>query len=188
MRNKLLLIITLSIAILSGCKNDPCEGIECLNEGNCLNGECYCPDGYSGVNCEIFNPCHNVTCQNNGTCADGKCNCPEGYVGDLCEEESRAKFYGTYSMEGIADCGGSTEPFSFISIVGVGNEFSIITVSMDSSPLEAELDGNTFIIKPQLVNGTNYSGSGTFDGNTLSVVILSEYDGTNCTITASGTK
>jgi hypothetical protein len=32
---------------------DHCKNIVCLNNGECLNGACQCPDGYSGNNCEI---------------------------------------------------------------------------------------------------------------------------------------
>jgi len=38
-----------------GCKEDPgpCESINCLNEGVCLEGVCNCPEGFEGENCEI---------------------------------------------------------------------------------------------------------------------------------------
>lgn len=31
---------------------DPCESIECLNGGECLNGQCKCPPGYTGDRCQ----------------------------------------------------------------------------------------------------------------------------------------
>jgi hypothetical protein len=31
--------------------SNPCEGIECLNGGNCVNGQCKCPDNYTGPDC-----------------------------------------------------------------------------------------------------------------------------------------
>ena len=31
----------------------PCEGVVCLNGGNCLDGYCQCPVGFEGTNCEI---------------------------------------------------------------------------------------------------------------------------------------
>jgi hypothetical protein len=30
---------------------DPCDGVVCFNNGFCLNGECQCPDGFSGPAC-----------------------------------------------------------------------------------------------------------------------------------------
>jgi hypothetical protein len=54
MKNYLILI---AIAILPGmmissCK-DGCEKIICKNGGICDNGTCYCPEAYTGSECEI---------------------------------------------------------------------------------------------------------------------------------------
>lgn len=35
----------------SSCKDDPCDGIICLNGGECVNGDCECPEGYEGADC-----------------------------------------------------------------------------------------------------------------------------------------
>jgi len=66
---------------------DACIGVECLNEGACLDGECRCAEGFSGESCEIDNrdPCIGVVCQNGGKCTDGNCQCAEGFHGDNCE-------------------------------------------------------------------------------------------------------
>lgn len=53
----IFVIFGLFIALLSltGCNNDKCDKAICLNGGTCNNGACQCPDGYSGVFCEIRN-------------------------------------------------------------------------------------------------------------------------------------
>lgn len=56
MKSKLIigfaLTFILATAVFNSCKkDDPCEGVTCLNGGTCVNGECDCPDGYSGPNC-----------------------------------------------------------------------------------------------------------------------------------------
>ena len=43
-----------SLAVISACNNqDACEDVNCLNGGVCVEGDCICPDGFSGPNCEI---------------------------------------------------------------------------------------------------------------------------------------
>jgi hypothetical protein len=40
------------ILVLSSCsKDDPCESIVCINGGECVNGECNCPEDYTGPDC-----------------------------------------------------------------------------------------------------------------------------------------
>ena len=54
------IILTLVSVLSFSCSTDGdlvpidlCENVVCLNEGECLNGLCDCPDGYTGSNCEI---------------------------------------------------------------------------------------------------------------------------------------
>jgi len=82
---KLLLLLSLSLAVLDSCK-DACEDINCGPNGTCVDGTCNCDDGYSGSTCNI-NVCDNVDCGPNGTCntTTGACECEEGYSGANCE-------------------------------------------------------------------------------------------------------
>ncbi|KRT83207.1 EGF-like domain containing protein, partial [Oryctes borbonicus] len=69
----------------------------CLNGGTCENTapdayQCTCPDGFSGVNCEVVdNPCAPAPCQHGGTClVDGgsfTCQCAPGWTGSTCNIE-----------------------------------------------------------------------------------------------------
>ncbi len=50
-----------------------CVSNPCTNSGTCIGTaasySCYCPAGYTGVNCELaINPCSNNPCLNNGLC------------------------------------------------------------------------------------------------------------------------
>ena len=54
MKNTALLILLLLAAF--SCKKettqeDLCEGVICKNGGNCVNGDCVCPPGYTGADC-----------------------------------------------------------------------------------------------------------------------------------------
>ena len=83
------LMLFLIMLSFQACKEDPCAGITCLNNGVCSTGNCICPNGYSGARCEILdgNICGNVICQNNGQCVDGLCECPDGWTGADCSIE-----------------------------------------------------------------------------------------------------
>jgi hypothetical protein len=88
MRKLLLMLLLLStILTFSSCEKDPCETTTCLNGGVCIDGDCDCPDGYSGPQCESFNACFSVICLNGGNCVNGACNCLEGYTGSDCSQQ-----------------------------------------------------------------------------------------------------
>ncbi|XP_071447350.1 protein jagged-1b-like [Hetaerina americana] len=67
----------------------------CLNGGTCENTapdkhNCTCPEGFSGLNCEIVdNPCATAPCRNGGTCIEQvrglfSCTCALGWSGATC--------------------------------------------------------------------------------------------------------
>ena len=72
MQSTLLLlgILLFSTLEFAACKketvSDPCAETYCLNGGDCLDGTCICPSGFSGANCEIEDTsgfsCSNGTC------------------------------------------------------------------------------------------------------------------------------
>ncbi|MFT3925859.1 MAG: calcium-binding EGF-like domain-containing protein [Myxococcales bacterium] len=71
----------------------------CQNGGECVDGACVCPEGCSGVACEIIDPpnvqpddpCASQPCSNGGFCVVSgesfSCACPEGFSGPTCELE-----------------------------------------------------------------------------------------------------
>ncbi|GMT30855.1 hypothetical protein PFISCL1PPCAC_22152, partial [Pristionchus fissidentatus] len=71
---------------------DPCNAINCLNNGQCVPTEdasaaqYKCPFGYSGANCNITDACFFAPCRNGGRCVPS----PPGFT---CECDSRA-YYG----------------------------------------------------------------------------------------------
>lgn len=53
-KNLSKLICLASLTFLFGC--DPCANVECHNGGKCVDGDCECPDGYGGPECEEKEP------------------------------------------------------------------------------------------------------------------------------------
>ncbi|KAK6173688.1 hypothetical protein SNE40_017095 [Patella caerulea] len=78
----------IKIADLCHCCKDPCDDVECLNNGVCVDGICNCPCGFSGSDCGV-DLCAAEFCQNNGTCvpeaSEVSCKCEDGFTGDNCE-------------------------------------------------------------------------------------------------------
>lgn len=133
-----LFILALFLGLFIGCESeDLCEDIAC-GPGDCVEGICVCPDGFSGDNCEIAF-CFGVDCINgdcdpqtetchcdpnyygascdilcvNGAFANGTCNCSDGFEGIACETESRCRFIGWWGCNqwtSAARIGGSPMP------------------------------------------------------------------------------
>ncbi len=79
------LFLMLPAFLINSCKKDPCKDKVCQNGGTCNDGDCSCPGGYSGTNCQIHDLCYGKTCLNGGGCVDGTCICPTGYTGVNCQ-------------------------------------------------------------------------------------------------------
>ncbi|XP_068593903.1 neurocan core protein-like [Cebidichthys violaceus] len=88
---------------------DPCVTDPCLHGGKCLpqgtGYSCYCPQGYTGENCEIdVDDCQSEPCENGGTCIDKidsfLCLCLPSYGGDACEKDVEGCEHGWRKFHG----------------------------------------------------------------------------------------
>lgn len=77
--------------------SDPCSDIDCSNNGECVDGDCVCDQGFFGVDCSM-NVCDTLACIN-GMCdpVNLSCICEEGYEGRACDTETRSKYFGVFS-------------------------------------------------------------------------------------------
>ena len=81
-------------------KDNPCEGVDCGDFGNCEDGECVCAKGYEGNECQHEKEkCDESEC-GNGVLTQGsiykeggcRCNCYPGWVddeGEICSKRVR---------------------------------------------------------------------------------------------------
>ena len=46
----LIMVGLFAIFSLTSCE-DPCDAVNCLNGGTCVEGDCNCPEGFSGTDC-----------------------------------------------------------------------------------------------------------------------------------------
>lgn len=74
------------------CNTLLCDVVLCENGGTCNNGDCDCPEGFSGLTCEVDDACLAIECLNGGTCSLGICACPDGFTGADCSIEIATAF------------------------------------------------------------------------------------------------
>ncbi len=95
------------IVTYTACTKDSCKDVLCQNNGICVDGNCKCPSGYGGTNCEtVTDPCVKIQCKNEGVCENGACKCPAGFEGELCEQLSITKYFGVW--QGKDSCSGGS--------------------------------------------------------------------------------
>ncbi|XP_055722064.1 neurocan core protein-like [Salvelinus fontinalis] len=93
----------------SAGEEEPCVTNPCVHEGQCLpqgkGYSCYCPQGFTGENCEIdVDDCQSNPCLNGGTCIDKIdsfiCLCLPSYAGDTCEKDVEGCEHGWRKFHG----------------------------------------------------------------------------------------
>ena len=175
----------------TSCVDDPCENVACTN-GTCFDGECVCDVGFiidpvTG-DCIPADPCDAITCGDNSTCIDGDCICDTGFEDDGnggCVEVV-AKFIGNYNAT-EEDCG-VTDPYT-IAIEQVAGEPNGIFLKnlgnygcfdQNGDPINydvyATIDGSALSINNDETCSIVFNGSGSLDGNTITISYSATYD------------
>lgn len=188
------LISIFSLTLFFSC-SDPCEDLNC-NTGVCVDGTCDCPEGFSGVNCEIEDLCFNNTCVN-GECNPntGACECSEFYEGENCDIEIRAKFYGDWSSTDF-ECGNEGAEDFIINFSQGTFQNELIAIDVDDPDIQVItiVEGNELIINQQtfMDSGQSFTigGSGTYDSttNTITLTYIVNEDGETATCIGTFTK
>jgi hypothetical protein len=177
-----LFFAILFIISASAC-HEACDFVECGNGGQCIEGDCHCPDDYRGVNCEVWiDPCEEVFCQNEGKCTLGICDCAPGYEGDTCQKEVRTIFLGDYDLAHSCNSGSLSYEVSLTEDTAVTNV--LITNLYNSGNVVSAVVDTSYLTIPSQVFGTGtIEGSGVFDDDilNLSYVVVFGLNTDSCT-------
>jgi hypothetical protein len=143
------IFLLLSAVLLVNSCRDSCQDLVCLNDSECIDGSCNCPDGYSGIDCGT-----NVSANFLGTYN----------VSEQCPNDT------SYTVNISVD----TLDISQVKIANFFNVFSNLTIAhvnytSISIPLQApDSDGRTvsgsgIYIPPDQIewNYSVYDGTGT---------------------------
>lgn len=191
---KFIFLLFVTPLIFSGCIEDPCATVICLNDGVAVDngGTCFCecPSGFEGPNCQdeiMADPCENVTCENDGTCLDGTCDCPEGFSGDNCEIKDPCLdvicVNGIFVItDGVCTCecneGFTGDDCSLeieTNFVADWDASDMCEMFYDNQPIPyvASIVENSLMGGYQIINfaafNVNLAFTATIDGNTISV-------------------
>lgn len=126
--------------------------------------------------------CKDVVCSNGGNCTNGSCACAVGFEGSKCETESRTKLYGTFLLSGTDSDGGTYTNLSTIVSASASSPTKFLLNIASAFNLTCTMtSGNSFTIDNITLSGFTYTGSGTFNGTTLTL-IMNETDATGTVI------
>ena len=143
-KDLLRLVIALGLAIFISSCHEACDFVECENGGQCIEGDCHCPDDYRGMNCETWiDPCEEVVCLNEGECELGICDCAPGYEGVTCQSEIRTTFLGNYNVVHSCNSGSLTylvnitqdDSVTYIQLTNLYNSGNIVSAFVDTASL-----------------------------------------------------
>jgi hypothetical protein len=140
-------------------------------------------------------PCADITCYNDGVCDDGICICTDWYDGTDCNTEERTKYYGDYIgtatfINAAGDVSTSTDTIPVVANGSTLNELFMangVPTVLDVSGMGEFTIPLTAVSDP---DGTtlNISGTGSFDGNLLTVAATMEFTSSTVEYTFSGSK
>ena len=103
-----LVLSLFSLVFVFDSCNDPCKKTKCQNGGQCIEGLCQCPTGFTGLACETIDSCATQVCFHEGVCVGGVCDCPPEWDGVSCQTESRLKLLGWWA--GYDECADNEGP------------------------------------------------------------------------------
>ncbi len=130
--------------------------------------------------------CKDVVCNNGGTCINGSCACATGYEGTNCSTNSASKVDGTYTCTETCQPPVTGGTWSSTVTVSSSDETNIVISNFGNSNtnVTALVDVNAITLNATDVNGSQVTGTGTINGNVLTINYqLAGTVNYNCTMT-----
>ncbi|MFT4525807.1 MAG: hypothetical protein ACI85F_001964 [Bacteroidia bacterium] len=177
------LLFVLVIILSANACHEGCDFVECENGGQCIEGDCHCPDDYRGVNCETWiDPCEEVVCLNEGECKLGICDCAPGYEGDTCQREIRTVFFGDYDVVHSCNSGSLSYLISLSEDTAVTNVL-IANLYNSGNIVSATVDSVNMTIPSQVFGTGTIEGAGFLDDDilNLSYIVVFGLNTDSCT-------
>lgn len=178
MKTRILQILGVAAVATIGmvsCDTDPCKDVDCGLDGQCVDGDCVCPDGFGGADCST-DYCATLVCDATGgdeLAVEGGCDCVcnAGYEGADCATEQREKFIATYNVNESCTSGNFT-----YAITGTTSSADVTTIILTNFgdynvnvTATVNANGTSITIPSQTVGGGTFSGSGQLSGSILTI-------------------
>ena len=154
------------LCFFTACRHKDCVDVLCLNNGYCSAGDCNCPEGFGGDNCETFLSCETLSplCPPNATCQmlnnAPVCLCNAGFEGSLCDTLTRSFFTDGNNVYTRP----STQCCTLPELVTDGCMFPIppVTITNGAAPNEFIINGFEGFDSPPVNVSAYITGKDTF--------------------------
>ena len=152
----MLTISAFCAVVYSSCNKDKCKDVSCDNSGVCSGGNCTCPIGVTGTNCEtVYRADYAHTYRGNGTYSDA----------------SGAGLLNGYHL--VFTAGSDTTYYKMSMLLTDSTNGSVVTLPVILSNFGTTGSVMTIVSTTANVNGVNnvYTGTGTISSTLASMVI-----------------
>jgi len=144
----ILALTIISAGIYSSCTKDACKTTNCINGGTCGGGNCTCPTGIGGLNCEIiYRNLYANTYKGSGADDSGK-----PYIDNI------------FSFTVGADS-------NYVQMQLAWNNAGPHLINFPITLANNTANGSTFTIAQTTVDSFTYTGSGSVNSNLASLTL-----------------
>ncbi|MBL0310947.1 MAG: hypothetical protein IPP77_15150 [Bacteroidetes bacterium] len=149
---KILFLISIFTLILTSCERKSCNSVVCPLGQICLNGNCICPNGYEGTDCQTLSA--------------------DKYVGNYivyesCPGSTTGNPFGQYNTY-IGYDPSYPNQLIIYNLFNQGSAYASIYT-------DGSNQGNTLIVKTQNLGSITVYGDGNYDPSTRRITMTFDY-------------